>query len=335
VAVPQIDRTNLIGFGQQIEGTIKQFTDMHIFRFYAQVGDYIEVYLTDKESALDPFLTLTGPSGFDARTDDDSGPDDDAQIVVGPATIAGVYTITVGAAPGTTGVGPYALTLATNVVNERAISLGQTVSGSITAGGQTDQYTFSNPGGGVVTFTLDDFDPLFSAGGTLDPYLTLTSGGQVVARDENSGPDDDAYISTTVTEGTIVVSGGPRMTVGPYRLTYLAGAYRPPELELGENTTYVFAGDVERYTFAAVAGQRVTITVGDFGGPLDPAVRLIGPDGSLVAESLSGFPPPEDDAQIALQVLKMTGVYTVEVYGQPARDGRPTFGRAVVTFQLL
>lgn len=330
VAVPQRDRTNLIGFGQRIEGTIRNFIDLHIYRFYAQVGDYIEVYLTDKESALDPFLTLTGPAGFNALTDDDRGPDDDALIVAGTATIPGLYTITVSAAPGTIGVGPYVLVLASNIVNERVISLGETVSGSISAAGQTDLYAFTNPGGGTVTFNLDDFDPLFSAGGTLDPFLTLVSGGQAVATDENSGPDDDAFITTAVTEGTIMVTGGPRKTTGPYRLTYSVGPYTPPELEIGENRTFVFAGDVERYTFTAVAGQRVTITVGDLGGPLDPAVRLIGPDGSVVVESLTAFPFPEDDAQIALRVLEITGVYTVEVFGEDA-----TFGRAVITFQLL
>ena len=332
-AVPQAAQTGVIGFGQKVEGTIRDFVEVHIYRFYAEVGDYIDIYLGDMDSALNPFLTLSGPEGFEAKTDDDSGPDDDAEIAGFPAPVAGLYTITVGGAPGTTGTGPYVLVLAARSdkpIDRGTINPGDRVAGNIGQAGQVYEYAFTNPTGAAVTFELEDPAPE-----TLDPYLNLLTGGQIAATDDNSGPDDAAYIVSSVAEGVIQVSGGPRKTTGPYLLLYKVGGYTPPEIQFGENVTYVFPGDVERYRFTAAAGQTVIITVGDFGGPLDPAVRLIGPDGSLVAESLNAFPAPEDDAQIPLQVLRMTGVYTVEVYGQPARDGRRTFGRALIVFRLL
>lgn len=333
--------TNLIGFGQRIQGNIKRFSDVHVYQFYAREGDYIDVVLTDMGSALDPFLTLTGPQGFLPMTDDDSGPMDDANIVVGPAPVEGTYTIGVSASPGTMGVGQYALVLASDAVNDRGpITPGETVSGSISLGGQADQYSFANAGGETVTFVLDDFDPFLGGGGTLDPFLELLNAeGEVVQTDDNSAVNDDAYISTKLTEGSVRVTGGPDVTTGPYSLTYTVGPYTPPEILLGENRTMVFRDEVERFSFTAAAGQKVIITVSDAGGPLDPAVRLIGPDGNVVAESLNAFAAPEDDAQIRLMnppnVLPASGVYTIEVYGEPAQSGRGTAGRAFITFQLL
>ncbi len=333
-AIPEVvgEPITMISFGQRVEGRIANLTEIHLYTFYAQVGDFIKVALTDSGSALDPFLTLQGPDGFTSMLDNDSGPDDDALIIVGPATIAGIYTIGVSAAPGTAGVGQYVLMLASNVINERLIASGEMISGSITLAGQVDRYTFTNSGGGEITFYLDDFDPLFNAGGTLDPFLRLLNGaGEQVATDNNSGLNDDACITTTLTAGTIEVSGGPDMTVGPYRLEYRAGAYVPPTLKAGSgNETWVYVGESEWFTFTGTAGQLVTIGVDDFKGSLDPAVRLYGPDGTLLATSLNAFPAPEDDAQIRLFQLPATGVYKVEVFGE-----KQTQGKARITFQKL
>ncbi|HPA46655.1 MAG TPA: cohesin domain-containing protein [bacterium] len=334
-AVPEVigEPTTMISFGQRVEGRIANLTDLHLFTFYAQIGDFIKVALTDVGSALDPFLTLQGPDGFTSMMDNDSGPDDDALIIVGPATIAGIYTIGVSPAPATTGLGQYALILASNVINDRLIAAGEMVSGSISLAGQVDRYVFTNAGGGEITFYLDDFDPLFNAGGTLDPFLRLLNGaGEQAATDSNSGLNDDAYVTTTLTAGTIEVSGGPDdMTLGPYRLEYRIGAYVPPTLKAGSgNETYVYASQSEWYSFSGTAGQLVTIGVDDFKGSLDPAVRLYGPDGTVLATSLNAFPAPEDDAQIRLFPLPATGFYKVEVFGE-----NKTFGKARITFQKL
>jgi len=342
---------NLIGFGQRIEGTIERFSSVHIYQFYAQQGDYIEVVLTDMGSALDPFLTLTGPTGFTAMTDDDGGPLDDAKIVAGPAPVAGIYTIGVSASPGTMGVGEYALILASDAVNDRGpITVGEILSGSISLGGQIDEYTFTNPTNETITFVLDDFDPFLGGGGTLDPFLTLVdTAGNTVHTDDNSAANDDAYISTRASEGTIRVTGGPNATVGPYRLKLLAGPYTPPTLEPGETRTMVYPNEIEPFVFDAAAGQTVIITVSDGGGTLDPAVRLIGPPRAIVDENgqiigevpsidkvnLDAFAPPEDDAQIGPIELPVTGTYQVEVYGEEGPDGRGTTGRAFIGFQIL
>ncbi len=333
-AVPEVigEPTTMISFGQRVQGRIAYLTELDQFTFYAQVGDFIKVALTDSGSALDPFLTLQGPDGFTSMMDNDSGPDDDALIVVGSATIAGIYTIGVSAAPATTGLGEYVLMLASNVINERLIAAGETVSGSISLAGQVDRYSFDNHGGEEITFYLDDFDPLFKKGGELRPFLTLcNAAGEQVATNARGGLNDDSYITTSLMSSTIEVSGGPDMTIGPYRLEYRIGPYVPPTLKPGSgNETWVFLNESEWYSFAGTAGQSVTIGVDDKKGSLNPAVRLYGPDGTLLATSLDAFPAPQDDAQIRLFKLPTTGVYMVEVFGE-----KGSYGESRITFQKL
>ncbi len=339
VATDQPGSVSVIGFGQRIEGRLRNCAEIHVYNFYANVGDYIEVFLSDytgyQASALDPYLTLLGPEGFVSMTDNDSGPEDDALITVGPATVGGLYTIVVSAAPGTMGAGQYLLVLASNRQVSRAIAPGETVKGNIRVTGQTDSYTFMNPTGGEVTFLLDDL------GGSLDPFLTLQVADQVVdITDDNSGPNDDAFISTEAMAGTVVVSGGPWKTIGSYSLTYQVGSYTAPEIKIGTTRTYVFAGQPEVFVFTGTAGQMISITVGDLGGPLDPAFRLYGPDGRLVVECRNGF-ENDDDAQISLFPLPATGMYALHVFGEDAvrmdpvtckQTVYPTFGQAVIGF---
>nr|HPO09658.1 hypothetical protein [bacterium] len=68
VAIDQPRDNAVISFGERVERRLKNHAEVHAFYFYANVGDYIEVYLSDytgyQASTLDPFLTLTGPEGF-------------------------------------------------------------------------------------------------------------------------------------------------------------------------------------------------------------------------------------------------------------------------------
>ena len=330
VATDQPGTASVIGFGQRVEGRLRNCAETHVYNFYANVGDYIEVFLSDytgyQASALDPYLTLLGPEGFVSMTDNDSGPEDDALITVGPATVGGLYTILVSAAPKTMGAGQYLLVLASNRQVSRTIAPGQTVKGNIRVTGQTDSYTFMNPTGGEVTFLLDDL------GGSLDPLLALQVPDQMDVTDDNSGPNDDAFISTEAVAGTIVVSGGPWKTIGSYSLTYQVGSYTAPEIKIGTTRTYVFAGQPEVFVFTGTAGQMISITVSDLCGALDPAFRLYGPDRSLVVECLNGF-KNDDDAEISLFPLPATGMYALHVFGEDAGKTRtPTFGPAVIGF---
>jgi hypothetical protein len=70
---------------------------------------------------------------------------------------------------------------------------------------------------------------------------------------------------------------------------------------------------VDRWQFEGVAGQTVTLTMRPVSGTLDPQVRLVGPDGALLAENDDAADPAlGSSAQIARVTLAQTGTYTVE-----------------------
>jgi len=352
------DRTTLIGFGERIDGRINMRSEIDIFAFYAYQGDNIEIILTDLGSAYDPFLVLIppDPAPKDFRISDaDSGPVDDAKIGPFSAPLEGWYQIMVSPQPGTTGVGPYALTLcartsAPTVV--KTIGLDDKKFDKIAECGEIHEYLFTFPAdrSEPVTFILEDHDEdLTSKSKSLDPFLTVLEADSEIAfaTDDNGGPDDAAVI-TIPAEGENVgktflvqVGGGPSKSTGVYALHCKAGEYEHPDLQLGVNRTYVYQKDSEKFRFMAAQGDRVVITASDFGSNLDPALRLFGPAGDLVRENTrgEGFPASEDDAQIVLlgqkddDVLPQTGEYVLELYGETnEKTKRDTFGPALIWF---
>jgi hypothetical protein len=70
---------------------------------------------------------------------------------------------------------------------------------------------------------------------------------------------------------------------------------------------------IERWTFESAAGQTLTITLEPTSSDLDPIMRLIGPDGTLIDENDDA----EDTAlgtssQLANITLPADGIYTLE-----------------------
>ena len=84
------------------------------------------------------------------------------------------------------------------------------------------------------------------------------------------------------------------------------------------------------YEFQGVAGQTIALNLLGSSDPrmrLDPLLKLIGPDGSVVAEDdNSGNDPNRGDARIVL-ALPETGTYTIVVTtATPADKGRYALG---------
>lgn len=70
---------------------------------------------------------------------------------------------------------------------------------------------------------------------------------------------------------------------------------------------------VERWLFDGQAGQALTLTIRPASGTLDPQLRLVGPDGALVAENDDAADPAlGSSAQLARVALPQAGTYTVE-----------------------
>ncbi|MFH1741765.1 MAG: hypothetical protein ABIH23_22395, partial [bacterium] len=318
-----------IAFGQTITGQIRSFGDTYAYTFFAYEGQRIEILLTDGDGPLDPYLILWTPNWPEQIADDNSGPDDDALIVIPSAPTTGIYTVIVAGAPVTPTRGAFRLVLAEDRESEQEIQLGSSVSGFIHRAGNRARYRFSNPERLSFQFLLDDYDPSLGTGGTLDPYLKLyDESGSFVSADDNSGLGDDAILVTRLRAGVIEVSGGPTQTIGPYRLRLEERANTVPTLFPGTTMTYVFVREPEVFEFYTHAGSTMYIEVTDQGGSLDPYLRVVGPSGRELARADNGT-PPDDDARVVLDAPE-TGTYTVEVSG-----ARRTFGRAWITFKLL
>ena len=345
----------LIGFGQQVQGRIEPGAEIAEYTFFAQQGDRIAINVSDKlsldqpGSALDPFVELFNPLGFAVADDDDSGPDDDARLVIDEAPITGAYIIQVSDSPeGRQEYGRFLLTLEDNT--QRApmeIALGETVESSISAAGQVDTFNFANNTGSVVWFVLDDFDPFFGAGSALDPFLTLENAdGIMQATDDNMGPADDAQLSTAIDSGGVKVSGGGDLTMGAYTLTYQSDAPAPPDLAQGEalldgtlrTKTFIFRGEAddpaifETFTITVAADSTALVIFTDNGSTLDPAFRISGGD-IIGSDTITDLPPDfrtkpnEDDAGI---LLTEPGTYTLEAFGQNGSFGRGSMELRVI-----
>ena len=343
----------LIGFGQQIQSKIEPGRLIAEYAFYAKIGDRIAISVSDKiamdqaGSALDPFVELFGPDGFTLTEDDNSGPDDDARLVIEEAAETGIYTIQVSHSPYMTqNYGKFLLTLEGNV--QRApvdISLGETIESAISSAGQIDTFTFTNDTGGLVWFVLDDYDPFLNAGSALDPFLALQNAeGVTQMTDDNSGPTDDAQLSTNLGAGALKVSGSD-LSMGAYTLSYQTDAPTVPDLANGtplldgalQTKTFIFRGDpmdpavYETFTVTVPAGRTALVIFTDQGSILDPAFRISGGD-IMGTENIMNLPPGyrtqpnEDDAGRLLT----EGTYIIEAYGQ-----NNSLGRGAMEYKII
>ena len=87
----------------------------------------------------------------------------------------------------------------------------------------------------------------------------------------------------------------------------------------------------ERWRFEGRAGQALTITMRPASGTLDPRLRLLGPDGALLAENDDADDPAlGSSAQLARVTLPQAGVYTLEA-GRFTGAGRYTLTVVEVT----
>ncbi len=220
----------------------------------------------------------------------------------------------------------------------KPIALGQRIQGEIRYPGQVDRFVFKNSTERDIWFLLDDVVPGTNEGGTFDPFLQLENeAGEELVSDDNSGRDDDAFIVTNLSSGIILVSGGPKLTYGKYRLSCLSQAPDPPDLREGKRmpngalrtTIRLRGGDTfdpgvfETFVFTLARGERAIVRFLDFGGALDPAFRIWGPrfeSAITVRTSPPEFLEEPDNDDAGTMVIN-PGTYFVEAFGEHGTGG--------------
>lgn len=338
----------VLSYGDVVEGELAVGQPEAVYLFDGTEGDIVSIVL--RSTDFDAFLWLYGPDGAQLRYNDNGlPPTSDAALLTYTLPATGQYTIVATsreAAEGSGSAGRGAFTLSLSVARKAQdgpISPGETVAGELGLLTQRAQYTFNGRAGDVVTIDLRSE--------AFDSYVRLfTADGEQLAQDDDSGGGLNARISRFVLpsdgEYVIVVDGfrgftGERRLQGPYTLSLeiegqgpvvvqatpqpstptpapaIAGAVG--EIDYGETAVGELTEEAQigTFRFNGTAGDQVTIALNS--SDFDPKVRLIAPDGTVLAEDDDSG--PDLNALISEFTLPRDGEYVIEVDGFRGASG--------------
>ncbi|HLJ17180.1 MAG TPA: PKD domain-containing protein, partial [Bryobacteraceae bacterium] len=255
--------------------------------------------------ALTFHWTLTAPAGSSARLSDPT-----AAKPTFTADVAGDYTASLTVNNGIAASAPASVVItAIPVSPPPSMTCGDIMSGSITAAGQVDRYTFTGTANGIVTLTLADTGG-FGFGIDAVANVFAPSGKPVVGFGANGQQQ-----LTLAETGTYVVQvqANNLASTGTYNLGLVC---RSPMVQPSTGMScgslpqgsITAAAQVNQYTFAGTANGIVTLTLADTGGfgfGIDAVANVFAPSGKPVV----GF-GANGQQQLT---LAETGTYVVQV----------------------
>ena len=206
------------------------------------------------------------------------------------------------------------------------IAPGEYRTGSLAAG-QVHTYCFAASARDSVTILMGQVGAQF--GEAFEPRVELHAPDGTIV-DANSGADSATIQSVRVPQsGTYLIIArekdgrdardyGLSLVKNPGTVTVNdphGGPIEPGEYKSGR----IEPGDIDAYTFAASAGDSVTILMGQigdqFGEAFEPRVELHAPDGTVLAVN-SG----SDSATIQSVIVPQSGIYFIIAREQDGRD---------------
>ncbi|AHG90636.1 peptidase domain protein [Gemmatirosa kalamazoonensis] len=316
------DQGGTLGNGTTHTGNI-YLGDIDGWTFSANVGDHVVVSVgeTANSSGFSPWLRIVAPNGTVVGSNFGFVA---AQIEFA-ATVAGTYTVIVGsAAGGFTGTGDYLITSvrAPGIVTASSgdeggpLVNGATATGAIYSG-DIDGWTLTANQSEHVVVSLGETTN--SSG--FSPWLrVLAPDGSVVASNFGFSAAQVEFSAPMSGTYTVVVAsaGGGFTGTGDYLLTYIKapGALTVSTGDEGgaltngaTHTGTIYLGDVDGWTFAANAGDRVVVSLGETtnSSGFSPWLRVVGPTGAVIGSNF-GF----SAAQVEF-AAPTTGTYTVIV----------------------
>ncbi len=248
--------------------------------------------------------TLSPPPGSQARLSD---PTAEKPTLV--ADVGGAYRAQLVTSNGA--ISSEADQVEINATTGTTLSCGDLVSGSITAVGQTDQYTFQGQAKEIVTLTLVDTGG-FAPGTEAVATVLSPSGQTLVSFPANS--QQQVSLSTAGAYAIQVVGSGNTAT-GQYNVgldcrnpnSPVIAALGCGALQAGSITKL---GQVNQYMFQGQANEFATLTLVDTGGfaaGTEAVATLFAPSG----QALVSF-PANSQQQVSLSA---TGTYVIQVVG--------------------
>jgi hypothetical protein len=300
--------------------------DLDAFTFTATAGDRIAVHIGEIMDTDDfrPWIRLWAPNGATLGSSFGLTAAELGDVI---APVTGTYLVLVASADvGADGTGTYRLTLARTgaaVTVSSGDQGGALTNGGVHSGeilrGDLDAWTFSATAGDRIAVRIgeitdsDDFRPwirVWAPNGA-----TLGSAFGVAAAELG-----DVLAPVTGTYLVLVASADPGVDgTGTYRLTLArtgaavtvssgdqGGALSNGGLRTGE----IVRGDLDVWTFAATAGERIAVHIGEITETDDfrPWIRLWAPNGATLGSSF-GLAA----AELGDVIAPVTGTYLVVV----------------------
>ena len=195
---------------------------------------------------------------------------------------------------------------------------GGHISDAITTIGQEDTHTFTASVGDYIELRMTDLD----GNGYFEPYLQLfgPSSGTRLASNTNEVTASITYTATQSGIYTIIASDSGSTSGGNYNIYYIKipGAGKYPIDSSNLSSEFIEQGEMDTYTFSAVAGDTLEAQVSDLSasGALRPCIKLYDPEGSLVSSDSDNYA-----AYIKYTAIK-DGTYTLVVTDSGAtREG--------------
>ncbi|MEQ8677644.1 MAG: PPC domain-containing protein [Aggregatilineales bacterium] len=193
----QVTRGGIIAYGSTVTGVIREGVRGIEYRFDAQAGDNVNIFMNAISGLIDPVLYLNDESG-QLLAENDNDPLETTQNAFirnftipenGSYVIVATYLDSVNQST----TGRFALTLevvgSVTDSSSQELVYGQQVNGEIDRQMTFVEYTFTASTGDVVNIQLN------AISGNLDPLLRLLNpSGQEITRNDDRG-DDDTYNS--------------------------------------------------------------------------------------------------------------------------------------------
>lgn len=327
--------------GSVVSETINNDTPEVLFTFEGRAAQVITLTVNVTSGNLDPSIVLYGPNGDEVASNDDvSGTDRNAAIPDLTLPLDGTYVVSVLRFRGPRGqsAGSFELRFTeNNGQTGDVLTFGTPVEGSISDVIPEVDYVFEASAGSIVSVAI------YATSGNLDTILELygPDGALLAENDDATGGTTNSIIDQFHAEagGTYVVRAArfraaDGNTTGDFVLTVSEGEPAGPpdslvstELFAGESVFGTIDATHPRrvYTYAGTAGETISIALAALDGTLDPLLRVLNPDGTVLAEN-DDAAVGDGNSLVAGIDLPVDGVYTV-IATRYREDAGETVGR--------
>jgi hypothetical protein len=304
-------------FGQTQTSAISSAAQSNTYTFGANANDVVDFTMVTTSGNLSPRVRVYNGAG-ELIASASNGFCEGSTIELNTVTLSlsDTYTVLAGDCSDTN-TGNYMI-YAQRVNNPSGAAMllfGQTQSGNVASGAQSNSYVFMASAGDVVDLTIA------ATSGSFSPRIRLyNSAGQLVSSGSNGFCEGSTLELNTVTlktsgTYTLLAADCSDTNTGNYMIygQRTNSSFGPAALLFGGQTqagNIVSAAQSNTFTFSGAANNVVDLTMVTTSGNLSPRIRLYSPTGALIGSANNGFC---EGSTIELNsiTLPLDGIYAV------------------------